>query len=59
MRFMDVFEVLFQIMTGGPVRSRSAQDRGSSCPVPAAVPEQRRRNTLDFHRFQRRADTAL
>jgi hypothetical protein len=28
-----------------------------SCPAPAAMPEQRRRSTLDFHRFQRRADS--
>ncbi len=48
-----------KVMTGGPVRSKGAQDRGSSCPAPATVPEQRRRSTLEFHRFQRRADTAL
>ena len=44
-------------MTGGPVRSTGAQDMVPSCPAPAAVPEQRRRSTLEFHRFQRRADS--
>ena len=28
-----------------------------SCPAPVAVPEQRRRSTLELHRFQRRADS--
>jgi len=28
-----------------------------SCPAPAALPEQRRRSTLEFHGFQRRADS--
>ncbi len=46
-----------KVMTGGPVRSTGAQDMVPSCPAPAAVPEQRRRSTLEFHRFQRRADS--
>src|SRR5258706_3600022 len=28
-----------------------------SCPAPAAVPEKRRWSTLEFHRFQRRAES--
>ena len=41
-----------KVMTGGRVRSTDA-----TCPAPAAVPEQRRRSTLELHRFQRRADS--
>src|ERR1700682_5842690 len=44
-------------MTGRPVRSTGARDMVPSCPAPAAVPEQRRRSTLELHRFQRRADS--
>ena len=44
-------------MTGGSVRSKGAQDTVPSCPAPAAVPEQRRQSTLEFHRLQRRADS--
>src|ERR1019366_1726810 len=46
-----------KVMTGGPVRSKGAQDIVPSCPAPAAVPEQRRRSTLELHRLQRRADS--
>src|ERR1700686_4754174 len=46
-----------KVMTGGPDRSTGAQDMVPSCPAPAAVPEQRRRSTLELHRFQRRADS--
>ena len=41
-------------MTGGP---RDRRRPGPSCSTPAAVPEQRRRSTLELHRFQRRADS--
>src|SRR5206468_9173359 len=34
-----------------------APDMVPSCPAPAAVPEKRRRSTLEFHRFQRRAES--
>src|SRR5450755_197091 len=46
-----------KVMTGRRVRSTVAPDMVPSCPAPAAVPEQRRRSTLEFHRFQRRADS--
>ena len=46
-----------KVMTGGPVRSTGAPDMVPSRPAPAAVPEQRRRSTLEFHRIQRRADS--
>jgi hypothetical protein len=48
-----------KVMAGGPARSTGEKGRGSSCPAPAAVHEQRRRSTLEFHNFQRHADTAL
>src|SRR5271167_1783238 len=46
-----------KVMTGGRVRSTGAPDIVPSCPAPAAVREQRRRSTLEFHRFLRRADS--
>lgn len=46
-------------MTGGPVRSTVAQGEGSSCLALTAVPEQRRRGTLGYVRFKRRADAAI
>ena len=46
-------------MTGGPVRWTGAQDMAQAWLTSAALPEQRRSSTLEFHRFQRRADTAL
>ena len=46
-----------KVMIGGRVRSTGAPDMVPSCPAPAAVPKQRRRSTLEFHRFQRRADS--
>src|SRR5260221_8966763 len=45
-----------KVMTGGRVRSTGAPDMLPSCPAPAAAPERRRRSTLEFHRFERRAD---
>lgn len=48
-----------KLMSGAPVSSTGTQDSGPSCPAPAAVPGQRRRSRLEFHRFQRRADTAF
>ena len=44
-------------MTGGRVRSTGAPDMVPSRPAPTAVPEQRRRSTLEFHRLQPRADS--
>ena len=44
-------------MSGGPDRSPGFQDMVPSCPTPAAVPEQRRRSTLEVHTFQRRAES--
>ena len=43
-------------MTDGRVRSTRAPDTVRSCPAQAAMPVQRRRIAIEFHRFQRRAD---
>ena len=59
MRFTNFSEELGKVMTGEPVRSTGAQDMVPTCPAPASMPEQRRRSTLEFQRFQLRADTAL
>src|SRR5262245_51143207 len=47
------------VMADGPVRSAGAEDMVRACLAPASVAEQRRPSTLEFHSFQRRADTAL
>src|SRR6266568_2390319 len=46
-----------KVMTGGPVRSKGAQDTVPWCPAPAAVSEQRRWSTLELLRLQRLADS--
>ena len=46
-------------MRGGLAGSAHAHGRGAGCPAPAALPPQRQRSPFEFHKFQRRVDTAL